>query len=163
MVGPGPQGGPPMTAMPPKRVPAASPAAEAARRQELIGRGGTLFTPVFPCPITRAPYIDHTTGERGGIFDSPNVPCDFHTEAQRAVPEAIQSLPLPSGATAMRPVPEAGAPPMRVMPEGTRLYEKTFTIGPAMPALSPPAAPTGLRLLPTAGFGSGPDGIGCCG
>jgi hypothetical protein len=163
MIGPGSQVGPPMTAMPPKPIAPAPPVNEAARRQELIGRGGTLFTPVFPCPVTRAPLMEHTTGERGGIFDSPNVPCDFDVAAQRGVPEAIRTLPLPSGATAVRAVPEAGAAPMRILPEGNQIYQKTFTIGPAMPALSPPTAPTGVRLLPTAGFGSGPDGTGCCG
>ena len=129
---------------------------------EMIGRGGTLFTPVFPCPVTRAPMLTNK-GERGGIFDGPYVPCDYDTSMQAAVPKAIRTLPLPSGATALEPVPEAGVTPKKILPTARPLYQKTFTIGPEMPSLSPPAAPTGLKLLPAAGFGAGPDGIGCCG
>lgn len=138
------------------------PAVAAVRRMELIGRGGTMFAPVFPCPITRAPIMTDK-GERGGIFDGPYVPCDYDVTEQRMVPEAIRTLPLPSGATALVPVPEAGTTPRPILPASRPLYQKTFILGPGMQSLSPPAAPTSVRLLPMSGFGSGPDGMGCCG
>jgi hypothetical protein len=154
----------PLPSAAPQPVAPASPVVEEQRRMELIGRGGTLFTPVFPCPITRAPFMEHT-GERGGIFDSPNVPCDFDVAAQKSVPEAIRTLPLPAGATAIKPVPEDSPPMRRVLPEKRPLYQPSMMIAAAAPPTAAPAAPVALRrvdVAPVAGCGLGPDGIGYC-